>query len=59
MINISTIWRVEWKVAARIDRLTGAVCINEQILLHTNGYYYWMSTETIFMNVATYKRVLQ
>ena len=37
----------------------GAICINEEILLYINGYYNWISTETIFMNAATVKRIMQ
>ena len=37
----------------------GAICINEEILLYINGYYNWISTETIFMNAATVKRIVQ
>ena len=37
----------------------GAICINEEIQLYINGYYNWISTETIFMNAATVKRIVQ
>ena len=58
IVNILTISRTVWKIAARVNKWTIVISINEQILQHMMDSI-WINIAIIFLNAAMDKNVLQ